>query len=269
MMGIENEIANTVTNGNVMTMYEKLAISLSIIALLIPIIQLAWNKWIKRPVLKYYPTGKAYLFCNKSGSYIKIEGVFEALRKPISLKSVDLCVSNEKTDNKLNLSWSSICSPVTQSILGAYTSVDETAHPIRIEADHIACAFIEYGDKHNTGWECIKPAYDRVVDASNKLCVLYNDPKVAIEELKKTPEFAEAQSIMMKELYWDIGTYDCCVKCKYNSKEVEFHLKMEVDKEDNEKLKNNIVEILVSPLKSVYHINSQIQVVMVEIHEKS
>lgn len=44
-----------------MTLYEKLALIMSAIAILIPIIQWAWRKWAMKPILKYHPTGRASL----------------------------------------------------------------------------------------------------------------------------------------------------------------------------------------------------------------
>ena len=44
-----------------MTFYEFVAIILAAIAIIIPIVQAIWKKWIVRAKLKYYPTGRAYL----------------------------------------------------------------------------------------------------------------------------------------------------------------------------------------------------------------
>ena len=45
-----------------MTPYEIVAICLSSIAILIPIIQWAWKKWVCKAKLNYYPIGQAYLY---------------------------------------------------------------------------------------------------------------------------------------------------------------------------------------------------------------
>ena len=108
-----------------MTFYEFVAIILAAIAIIIPIVQAIWKKWIVRAKLKYYPTGRAYLYCNKSGSYISIEGVFEALRKPITVKKVAVSIERVKDSRKLNLQWSVFNSPVNQSIAGNFASSSE------------------------------------------------------------------------------------------------------------------------------------------------
>lgn len=45
-----------------MTVYEKWALILSAIAIMIPIIQWVWKKWIVQPKLNHYHTGYLYLF---------------------------------------------------------------------------------------------------------------------------------------------------------------------------------------------------------------
>ena len=38
-----------------MTLYEKLALIMSAIAIVIPILQFLWKRFIQKPELKYYP----------------------------------------------------------------------------------------------------------------------------------------------------------------------------------------------------------------------
>ena len=137
-------------NFSEITIYELFALILSIIAILIPIIQWAWKKWVIKPVLYHLPTGRAYLFINRSGSYIQIEGVFEAKNKPISVKNVALKVLRVKDDKVLNLRWSTFTSPMSQRMGGNYSSITETAHPIRIDGNSMICAFIEFADFYDS-----------------------------------------------------------------------------------------------------------------------
>lgn len=73
-----------------MTFYELLAIILSAIAIVIPIAQWIWKKWITKPILNHLITGKAFLFINRSGSYIQIEGVYDAQNKPVLIRKISL-----------------------------------------------------------------------------------------------------------------------------------------------------------------------------------
>lgn len=94
-----------------MTSYEMLAVVLSIIAILIPIIQMVWKKWIIQEKLNFLSTGTAFLYFNQSGSYLRIDGVYESVHKPVSIKQLPLKLPDQKDDRKLNLQWSSFISP--------------------------------------------------------------------------------------------------------------------------------------------------------------
>ena len=87
------------------TFYELLSLILSTLAILIPIIKLVWKKCILKEKLDFYPLKKAYLSCNKMGSYIRIDGVFEAHNKSISIKDIDINITRKKDSKKLNLKF--------------------------------------------------------------------------------------------------------------------------------------------------------------------
>ena len=102
------EEMNTAVVAEGMTKYEKISIVLAIAALvisvLVPLVQWIYREK-RKAVLKYYPTGHAFAYCNLSGSYIRIDGVFEALKRAISLKKVSISIVRKKDEKKLNLEW--------------------------------------------------------------------------------------------------------------------------------------------------------------------
>ena len=136
-----------------MSRYEFISIVISVIAILIPIIQWIWNKFIKRPVLNNYYNSPAYLYFNQSGAYLRIDCAFEAQNKPISIRKIDLSIKRRSDKQSLNFSWSTFISPTTQSFIGAFTQTTEKAHPFRIDSDNIMCACIEFSDEYNTVWK--------------------------------------------------------------------------------------------------------------------
>ena len=71
-----------------MTFYEFLALCLSVLALILPLIKTIYKTWIQQPKLKFLPAGRTYLYFNQSGSYIRIDGVYEANVKPVSVKNI-------------------------------------------------------------------------------------------------------------------------------------------------------------------------------------
>ena len=143
-----------------MTSYEIVAICLSSIAILIPIVQWGWKKWVQKPILNYHPNGTARLLFNQSGSYLQIDGVYEAVNKPISVKNISVCVKRQRDNETLNLTWSTFISPVVQRVAGNAVQTNETAHPFRIEANSIMCAFTEFADAFNSYAKTFKTKTD-------------------------------------------------------------------------------------------------------------
>ena len=247
-----------------MTSYEFIAIILSAVAIIIPIFQAIWKKWIVRAKLKYYPTGRAYLYCNKSGSYISIEGVFEALRKPITVKKVAVSIERVKDSRKLNLQWSVFNSPVNQSIAGNFASSSEIAHPFRIEADSVMCAFTEFADAYNSAGKKIVPAFDKLTQKMMQISSSTQDYNVVKQAIMNTPEYLEAKSALEKEYYWEIGKYNVVITAQYSDKIVTFNHGFEVDKDEYDKLQANLEEVLISCVKSAYRVPFAMQSVSVE-----
>ena len=249
-----------------MTTYEKWGLFLSIVAILIPIIQWIWNEWIQKPVLNYISAGRAYLFCNKSGSYIRVDGVFEALNKAITLKKVWISINREKDSRKLNLQWSTFSSPVTQSFVGNYiASADEAAHPFRVEANSVACAFIEFASINDSAQKMILPSFDAYAAAcmkENFSNVEYHD---ALKSIQKTDEYSSAYTALDKEFFWDVGAYTATIQADYGKTSKKFTINFSVSESDYAKLRCNIDELLNSPIKARYGMPLAMQSVKIDI----
>ena len=191
-----------------MTFYELVAIILAAVAIIIPIAQAVWKKWFITAKLSFLPTGRALLFFNQSGSYIRIDGVYESERKPISIKKIKIKVTRQRDERKLNLAWSSFISPVNQSMVGNYLQTTESAHPLRIEADSIICVFTEFGDAFDSFGKTFKAntenLFKRIVDIRNS----YQNYAEAAAFYRTTSEYAHAKEVLNKEFFWEIGKYD-------------------------------------------------------------
>ena len=234
------------------TIYELMALCLSLIAILIPIVQWGWKKFVVKPDLKHYPTGRAYLFINKSGSYIRFQGVFEALKKPISIRNISLKIIRKKDDKALNLTWSVLMSPVNQQIVGAYTSVSEIAHPFRIEADSVACAFIEFSDFYGASEKTLRPYFDRLEEAIHTIDINSISYDEAYKEFVLLDEYKDIKNAMEQEMFWIISEYEMILEVEYAEKKVLFIYYFDVSNEDVDDLKYNMNETVTSLLKNKY-----------------
>jgi hypothetical protein len=250
------------------TIYELLALVLSCVAILIPIIQWTWKKWVIKPILTYLPTGSAMLFFNQSGSYIRIDGVYEAENKPISVKKIAVTVKRQKDDGTLNLIWSGFISPVTQNVVGNYLKTSESAHPFRIEADNILCVFTEFGDKFDSFGKNFRDNTALLFGKIPEITINCKDYSSAVEEYKNIPEYKIAENILIKEFYWEIGKYDIDMEVTYGNQNKHFCYTISIGEYEYKQLLDNIEESLLSPLKQVYGVKWNYHSPSVELQSK-
>lgn len=250
------------------TIYEIFALILSTIAILIPIIQWAWKKWVIKPVLYHLPTGRAFLFINRSGAYIQIEGVFEAKNKPISVKNVTLKVLRVKDDKVLNLRWSTFTSPMSQRMGGNYSSITETAHPIRIDGNSMICAFIEFADFYDSFLKTFQPYYDVLAQQTDNINPLNLSYENACQIYTSSEPYKIAKSLLDRELFWEIGQYKTTLEAEYGKEKVQFLYEFSINPDDYKRIKSNLAETLIKPLKDLYGKLLAMQTVQVELCTK-
>jgi len=248
-----------------MSLYEVIAILLSGIAILIPIIQWIWKRWVVKTKLYFNPTGRAMLFFNQSGSYIRIDGVYEAECKPTTVKKIAVKVARQKDEQKQNLTWSSFISPVSQNMVGNYLQTTEAAHPFRIEADSVSCAFTEFSDPFDSFGKvfrnCTSALFSKI-PAIQMSCENYID---AVKAYTSLPEYTSAKQLLESEFFWKIGKYSVEIYVVYGKKEKHFPYTVTVGEYEYEQLKANIDESLLSPLKRNYNVQWDYHTAIVEL----
>lgn len=248
-----------------MTIYEKWALALSIIAIVVPFVQWIWRRWLIKPELNYYPTGRAFLFTNKSGSYIQIEGVFEALRKPISIKNISLSVVRKKDGASLELRWSSFLNPANQRIMGAVTSISETAHPFRIDADSVTCAFTEFADFYNSSYKTLQPYFDANIEELNKIISEKQNDTDVYTFYSSSAAYKNAIEALHRENFWEISKYEIIMDVEYGSNHKKFKYSFEVSRELTNDLQANMRETIDSCFKDVYNKPYNFKICQVEL----
>ena len=251
-----------------MTFYELLAIILAAIAIVIPIAQAAWKRWLIKPKLNFLPTGRATLFFNQSGSYLRVDGVYEAENKPIALKNVSVTVIRKKDEQKLNLSWSSFISPVNQNVVGNYLQTTESAHPFRIEADSIATAFIEFGDPFDSFGKTFKSYTAPLFDNIPNIKKINNCYKEALQQYMKSSDYTSARTHLEEEFFWKIGQYSVEIVAEYGETSKLFQYDISIGEYEHNYLAHNIDEALLSPLKRAYGIAWDYHTAYVELFAK-
>lgn len=251
-----------------MTFYEFLAIILAVVAIVIPVGQAIWKKWIVKGKLVFLPTGRVALFFNQSGSYIRIDGVYEARNKAISVKNISAKVIRQKDDRALNLSWSSFISPVNQNMVGAFIQTTETAHPFRIEMDSIASAFTEFGDSTDSFGKKFRTSTSSLFKHISEIRKTYSSYDLAVAQYKNLHEYRIARTLLEKEFFWEIGKYSIEITAKYGKTSANFKFEFSVGAYEHNSLVENIDEALCSPLKSAYNIGYDYHTAFIEMQNK-
>ncbi len=251
-----------------MSIYELLALIISIIALLTPVIKFTWKKIFRRAKLEFMPTGTANLFFNQSGPYLRIDGVYEAKNQPVAIKGIDISITRKRDDRKLNLSWSYFYSPINQNVVGNIVQTTEKVHPFRIEENSIACAFTEFSDMMNTFGKTFQLNTESLFENAQQLRLFCSDYAEAVARYRASEQYKHALSLIEKDYFWDIGTYDIAIITKFNKSTATFCYSMMVDESSYKALHDNIDESLVAPLKKEYNVRWNFQNAIVEISKK-
>lgn len=255
-----------------MTKYETISVIVSIIAvalsILIPLTRWIWKRFIMQAKVKYYPTGQAVLFFNQSGSYIRAYGVLESEKKAATIKKMKIIITRQRDEQKLNLLWSYLISPVNQSLIGNSIQTTEAAHPFRVEADSVACAFVEFSDPSDSSGKKIRnicanlnPLIQQMAQGKN-----YNE---ALDEFIKSPEFLSAKSQVANDFFWEIGKYSLDIIVEYSkNKSKTFTYEFSVSEHDSMELRNNIDESIITQVKSYYSVRYAYRSPLVELSER-
>lgn len=247
------------------TVYEVIALILSFIAIMIPIVQWAWNKWFVQPVLVHLPTGKINPCFNRSGSYLRIESVYEALNKPVTVKHIAIKLVRAKDEKKLNQVWSSFWSPITQNFSGKYASTIEGAHPFRIEKNSITTAFTEFEDLHGSLQRSLAD-FDKDVHFFIKECLDQMLPYgETVARFEKESFFANMKDALTQDFFWEIGKYEVEILVKYDDKEKSFLYSFEINEAEHNKLMHNLKETLLAPIKLAYNLPLDFQMVTLKL----
>ena len=252
---------------NEITIYEIISLIMSIVALIIPFLQLLCKKVLRKPKIKYYPNGKAKLFFNQSGSYLRIDGVIEAINQPVSIKKIELSVLRKSDSKRMSLAWSSFISPIAQNFVGNISHTTELAHPFRISKDSIACAFTEFCDEFNSSFKSITLNTKELFDSVSAIKATNQNYQDGLQAYKCSSLYTRAQQFVAEKFFWDISKYDLTITISYLNKKEEFKYQIEVNESDNSILAQNIEELLIYPLKNAYGVNKEMSIVDAELRE--
>lgn len=249
------------------TIYEILALLLSLIAILVPLFKWLWRTWFVKAKLKFIPNGKILLFFNGSGAYVRIDGAYEALNKSVTIKNGKIQITRED-NTALKQDWFVFVSPAWQNFSGSIASSKEYAHPFRLEANSLICAFVEYADPFNKGnilWQKIE---NKLNPISLRLKKEYENFDEALQKFKNSTDFIQAYRDLQAIFFWQAGKYNLSIENQYETEEAYFEYSFTLQQHDVDKLNGNIDKVLVSILSEKYNIPIRCEPHAIDLLEK-
>lgn len=249
--------------------YELLALIISGFALVIPLLKYLWNKCILRPKIRFLLAGNATLFFNQSGSYMQINGVIEAHNKAVTIRRITASIKRQKDDQTLNLSWSQFISPVNQSLVGNFVQTTEAAHPSRIEANSVICAFVQYSDPFDSFGKKFRSSSTGLFSMIPRLEIVESNYEDALKSYMTSPLYSDLKRLMQDEYFWEIDKYLLDITVEYNKQSKEtFHYEFSVSEQAYQELICNSDESLIAPLKNAYNQKWNFHSAYVELTER-
>lgn len=250
------------------TLYEIIAIVISMIALSMQFIPKIYNYFFRKIDLLFIANRDIKLFFNQSGSYIHIYGVFESKNGTTIIRDITAKITRKVDNATYNFSWSTFISPIRQNYSNnTYIYTYETAHPIMITKNHLFSAFIEYAD----------PAASSAIVISNCLeCLQSNIPLIiqrhnnypdATQSYSANPDFSNIRNILTNEFIWKAGEYTLEIDVEYNNKKKPFYYAFNIYQEEFKKLYNNIDEAIFCDLKKNYLVGINFYSANILLHE--
>lgn len=246
------------------TVYELIAIA---IAVLIPLIQWIFKRWIPRADLEFYSSGQNFLLFNQSGSYIQMNSTYECKHKPTIVKNSCVHIVSRKNNDALNLKWINFYSLTNQTInvTGATIRTSEAAHPLSLGANSVISMYIDFGDSFDSFGKTFQANIthlNNLIQEMQKNKIEYSD---AIKRFAQDEEYKRVRSVLEKEFFWNIGEYDIDFEVLFGNRKKHYKFSLTVTETENKLLLKNIDEALISLLKSAYGIQVKYQVPTFEL----
>lgn len=252
------------------TVYELIAIALSTIALIIPLIKNIYHHFIKKLKVDFLPSGMITLFHNRSGSYISLGGVYEVKNKSTTIKEITAKVFRQSDNATLSLIWSTFPSPIYRKVAGNFETSFETAHPFKVEADTLAPAFVEFADKCANMDEVSNNILYPVVCATMPIFSQSNATLPIVDgAVRALPEYASAKIALNDHFFWKADEYEMVITTIHSKGTFDKKYVFSLSDAESFRLRNNIDSVLISHVANHFGIPVQVNTVTKNFKEKN
>lgn len=235
------------------TTYELIAILISIVALIMPIIVWIIKNIFLKTRIKLYPTNQLKLLYNESGSYINIDFSLECKNKSAVIKNIETEIIRECDNKKLELIQSTFKSPAYAMIGNNFVSNNECAHPIKIDVDELRCIFLEEAQKDGEIINRLKNIHDNKMNNFEN----FDNYVETVKKFKEKESYNQMYAKLYEELFWKKSKYKMKIVIMYNQKEKfvkEFVF--EIDEKESKLFEENVEKALICRIGNIYGINT-------------
>lgn len=224
------------------TTYELVAIAISILALIMPVIIWIIKKIFFKTKLELYPTNQLKLLYNESGSYINIDFSLECKNKSAIIKNIETEIIRESDNKKLELIQSTYRSPAYSMIGNNFVSNNEVAHTIKIDKDELRCIFLEEAQKNAEIINKLKEIHDNKMNGIE----IAEDYNKTIQKFKEKASYNEIYAKLYEELFWKKSKYTLKIIIMYNKKQkLVKEFVFEIDEKEARLFEENVEKALV------------------------
>lgn len=235
------------------TTYELIAILISLLALIMPLIVWLFKKIFFKTKLELYPTNQLNLLYNESGSYINIDFSLECKYKSAVIKNIETEIIRQCDNKKLELIQSTFRSPAYTLIGGNFVSNNESAHPIKIDVDELKCIFLEESPKDGDIINRLKTIHNNKMNGVEKSETYL----LTLQKFKDKKSYNEMYAKLYEELFWKKSKYTMKIIIMYNKNEKLIkEFVFEIDEREAKLFEENVEKALNCRVGNMHGINT-------------
>lgn len=234
-----------------MTTYELTATIIAIIALIQPWIIPLLKKIFLRGKAIFTPAANLQLSNDYRGAYVRLSGVIEAKHQSIIVRNIRVKFTRGSDGAELCFDWSSLVSPVFQTVGGQPVMTSEIARPLRIGANDLLPVYIEFS-KENQKWNEVYAAIfvQGQMILSGKQYQSYDVDNI-VKEALSYGAYKEAHDEMLSDLFWKESEYQMELSIEYDNQKEVYNYSFSLDQSDCFELRANIDRVLESPIDTL------------------
>lgn len=250
------------------TTYEFIAIILSTIALLIPILKFLYNKFICKARIELILFDNLKLFFNKSGPYCRVGIAINCLKQDSTISRFNMKIIREEDNATLKLGNCTFLPTITQSVSGNYLVSQETSHPFNVKKDGIIPIVMEFSLSNNEVVNELKMVFTDNINYVNRELKDSTEYEQIKKRLLANDKYIEGSKRLLEEFFWKKGNYKMVIYCNYNNSYCEKKVfNFNITTQESEKLKNNIQEAFLSDLNQNFFIPNNFYVLQKDIED--